>query len=97
MKQKNLKWKQKWLDDRSGCWYSAKVPIIGWEYIIDCSKTNDELSRDVYQVGVFWSSNDSDVTLITKQTYRTKESAMNTCEKHLNKMLHKFYSWFKKN
>jgi hypothetical protein len=32
---KKLNWKKKWLDDKSGYFYSAKVPVIGWEYIVD--------------------------------------------------------------
>lgn len=31
----NLNWKKKWCDDKSAHWYSAKVPIIGWEYVTD--------------------------------------------------------------
>lgn len=83
-----LEWKEKWNDDKSGYWYSAKVPIIGWEYIIDVYEHPEE-----FTASVFYSKYSDDVTMITSKNYRKKESAMNACEKHLDDMVKKFLKW----
>ena len=96
----NLNWKKKRLDDKSGYWYSAKVPIIGWEYVIDGApyyqlnygeKENEGYDRFV--VGVFFSQMDDDCSKFTKQQFRKKETAMNACEKHLLNTAEKFNSF----
>lgn len=75
-----LQWKKKWNSDKSGYWYSAKVPIVGWEYIIDVYEEPEE-----FTASVFYSKYSDDVTMITSKSYRQKESAMNACENHLEK------------
>jgi hypothetical protein len=87
-----LKWKQKWCDDKSGYWYSAKVPFLNWEYIIDVYQEPEE-----YSASIFYSPNDNDSTPIISKTFRKKEGAMNACEKHLEKMSSKFRAWLSEN
>ena len=80
-----LNWKKKWLDDKSGYWYSAKVPVINWEYIVDTH----------YNTGYF-SKFDDDITRISNKFYKTEEAAMIACEKHLQDMAEKFNEWINK-
>lgn len=85
---KKLSWKRKWLDDKSGSWYSAKVPVIGWEYIVEDNMPG------CWKAGLYLSKVDSEVAEISSKNYKTKESAMNTCEKHLLATAKKFNIWF---
>lgn len=87
-KQK-LQWKLKWLDDKSGSWYSAKIPILGWEYIVE-----DNIYGE-WEVGLYLSKVDSEVAQISSRDYKTKESAMKVCEKHLQSVAEKFNKWLK--
>ena len=82
----NLNWKKKFLDDKSGYWYSAKVPIINWEYIIETEYWG-------YIAGIFYSKHDDDVTRISSKVYNTEEAAMIACEKHLLNTAEKFNNW----
>ena len=82
----NLNWKKKLLDDKSGYWYSAKVPIINWEYIIETEYWG-------YIAGIFYSKHDDDVTRISSKVYNTEEAAMIACEKHLLNTAEKFNNW----
>lgn len=82
----NLNWKKKLLDDKSGYWYSAKVPIINWEYIIETEYWG-------YNAGIFYSKHDDDVTRISSKVYKTEEAAMIACEKHLLNTAEKFNNW----
>lgn len=85
MKNKiKLEWKQEWSDDNSGYWYVAKVPIIGWDYIIDVYESS------VFEVGVFFSKHADDLTFFTNRSYKKLESAMDACEKHLHKSMEQF-------
>lgn len=79
-----LKWKQKWSDDKSGYWFSAKVPFINWEYIVDVYQEPME-----FVPSVFYSAHANDTTPIIEKKYKTKEAAMNACEKHLEKTIQK--------
>ena len=97
-----LNWKKKWLEDKSGFWYSAKVPILNWEYIIDgldrCEVNNkNQESYNYYEfaAGVFLSSTADDVIKISKKEFKTKEAATNACEKHLQTTAEKFNKWIK--
>ena len=83
-----LKWKHKWLDDKSGSWYSAKVPILGWEYIVEDNTYGE------WEVGLYLSNIDSEVAQISSKDYKTKEKAMEVCEKHLHATAQKFNTWF---
>jgi hypothetical protein len=87
-----LNWKKKWLDDKSGYWYSAKIPVIGWEYIID---PYDDIND--FRPGLYMSKNDSDAIKISKKTYKTKEAAMKACNIHLKNHLDKFIKLTKLN
>ena len=82
-----LNWKHKWLDDKSGSWYSAKVPILGWEYIVEDNTYGE------WEVGLYLSNIDSEVAQITKKDFKSKISAMSACEKHLENTAKKFNTW----
>lgn len=82
-----LSWKHKWLDDNSGSWYSAKVPILNWEYIVE------DNTYGGWEVGLYLSNIDSDVAQITKKDFKSKTAAMNACEKHLENTAKKFNTW----
>lgn len=90
-----LKWKQKWCDDKSGYWYSAKIPVLGWEYIIDVQNktTESQANSLVFIPGIYYSKLDDDVTLITNKKYLTYEKARLTCENHLIQSFKKFQNW----
>lgn len=81
-----LTWKHKWLDDKSGSWYSAKVPVLGWEYIV-------EECYGVWRIGLYLSNIDSDVTKISKKDYKTSQGAMTACDTHLLTVYKKFNKW----
>jgi hypothetical protein len=89
-----LKWEKKWLDDKSGYWHSAKVPIINWEYIVDeyyCMEDSKGF------VGcLFFSKFDDDATRVSNKSYKTEEAAMNACEKHLQDTADRFNKWMNK-
>ena len=68
-----------WCDDKSAHWYSAKVPIIGWEYITD----------KYYNVGI----DQGFVAGFSNKFYKTEEAAMKACEKHLQDTAEKFTNW----
>jgi len=88
IRKNKLTWRQKWNDDKSGYWYSAKIPIIGWEYIIDVYETPEEFTPSI-----FYSNHDSDTTPIINKTYKTKEGAMNACEKHFENFILKLKAY----
>ncbi len=81
----SLKWKKKWLDDKSGYWYSTKIPVIGWEYIIDVYEEDNN-----FKTSLFLSKTDSDTIKIGKGDYKTKDAAKKACEKHLQSTFKKF-------
>ena len=89
-----LNWKQKWLDDDSGCWYSAVVPVIGWEYIVDQNYLSQE--SEEYIAGTYFSETDDEITRISNKFYKTEEAAMKACEKHLQDTADKFNKWINK-
>lgn len=84
-----LKWKQKWCDDKSGYWYSAKVPCLDWEYIVDVYQMPEE-----FTASIFYCSHGDDTSPIIDKSYKTKEGAMNACEKHLEKMIQKLIKYY---
>lgn len=98
-----LKWKKKWLDDKSGYWYSAKVPVLGWEYIVDVNNVSrgydqcpsEHNEKVEYECYVFLSSKSTEDNKISKKILKTKEAAINVCENHLNNVAKKFDKWFK--
>jgi hypothetical protein len=93
-----LIWKKLWCDDKSGCWYSAKVPVLGWEYVIDVCETKHikdcKMSYE-YKVGLFYSSKNDDVAKISKTSFKTEARAKLHCEKHLLAITERFNKWFK--
>jgi hypothetical protein len=91
---KKLNWKKKWLDDKSGYFYSAKVPVIGWEYIVD-SDYKSGVNRG-FIGGLFLSKYDDELTRVSSKFYKTEEPAMNACEKHLQDTAKKFNEWINK-
>lgn len=98
-----LEWKLKWCDDNSGCWYSAKVPVLGWEYIIDVGGYYEEdadlfIENHEYEPRIFYTKYDDDCTNFTKKdVYFSLDSAKAACEKHLNNMAEKFNKWLNQN
>jgi len=93
MKNK-LKWKRKWLDDNSGYWYSAVVPVIGWEYIVDQNSLSQE--SEEYISGTYFSKTDDEITRFSNKIYKTENAAMKACEKHLQDTADKFNKWINK-
>lgn len=82
-----LSWKHKWLDDKSGSWYTAKVPVLGWEYIVE------DNAHGSWDIGLFLNKIDAEVTRISKKSYKTKKDAMIVCEKHIQVTAEKFVKW----
>ena len=91
MNNTNLNWKKKFLDDKSGYWYSAKIPIINWEYIVDSDYDFGQCRGFIG--GLYFSKFDDDITKISKKFYKTEEAAMIACEKHLINTAEKFSNW----
>ena len=89
-----LNWKKKWLDDKSGCWYSAVVPVIGWEYIVDQNYLTEE--NEKYIAGTYFSKTDDEITRFSNKFYKTEKAAMKACEKHLQDTADKFNKWINK-
>lgn len=100
-----LKWNQKWCDDKSGYWYSAKVPFLNWEYIIDVQdydvKQKNESKKitkqEYFNPGIFYSKYDSEASFLVKNPYKTPERAMKACESHLLKVVNNLKMWSKNN
>jgi len=82
-----FEWKKKWLDDRSGYWYSAKIPIIGWEYIVETLYTESIVA------GMYYSRFDDEITNISKKRFKSEQEAKTACEKHLQDTYKKFKTW----
>jgi hypothetical protein len=100
-RKEKLKWKLKWCDDNSGCWYSAKVPILNWEYIIEVGGYYEEeddlfIEYHEYEPRIFYTKYDDDCTNFTKKDFYVRlDSAKAACEKHLSDMADKFNKWMK--
>lgn len=96
-----LEWKLNWCDDKSGCWYSAKVPIIGWIYNIEVEgwydyENEEFVENSEYIPGVFYDNLGYDCSPITKKEYYKKlDAAKAACEKHLKDNTEKFFKWLK--
>lgn len=94
-----LSWKKKWLNDKSGYWYSSKVPILGWEYIIEVEgwydyENSEFIEYSEFTPGIFYSKLDDDFTIITKkESYKRLDAAKAACEKHLRHAAEKFNKW----
>jgi hypothetical protein len=78
------------------------VPILNWEYVIDGLgryevDNKNQKSYDYYEFAakVFLSSTDDDAVKISKKEFKTKEAAVNACEKHLQTTAEKFNKWIK--
>jgi hypothetical protein len=88
-----LNWKKKWLDDKSGYWYSAKVPVVDWEYVVEDARGWDKEPK--FFAGLFVSNSD-EVTSIRKKYFDTERQAMEACDEHLLQSSEKFNKWLKK-
>jgi hypothetical protein len=86
-----LIWKKKWLEDKSGSWYSAKVPVINWEYIVDQKYEMDNTGG--YEAWMFLTKTDADAVKISKTSYKTEQAAKGACEKHLTNTFKRFDKW----
>lgn len=90
MKNKTkLNWKKKWLEDKSGHWYSAKVPVVNWEYTVDVYGSD-------YVPSIFYSKYSDEYAVFPVEKYKTKQAAMNACQKHLEKTYKNFKKWIEK-
>jgi hypothetical protein len=85
-----LNWKKHWLEDGSGSWYSAKVPVIGWEYTVE------DVSDEYWKSGLFLSKTDQEISKISNKDYKTEKAAKNACEKHLTSIAKRFIQWVEK-
>jgi hypothetical protein len=83
MKSIKLNWKKKYLSDKSGHWYSAKVDIINWEYVV-------ESYDDLYVCYLFTGPNVDDINIYPKMKFKTVEIAQKKCEEHLAKTYEDF-------
>lgn len=78
-----LKWKKKYLDDRSGYWYEAKVKAINWTYVLD-----PDYKNDLYGCFLFVNKF-ADEVQISKKKYKKLEAAQECCENHLKDTIEK--------
>jgi hypothetical protein len=74
---KKLNWKKKYLGDKSGFWYSAKIKTLNWEYTVD-----NIYDTDSYECYLFVNTF-SDEVKISKKKYKTVEAAQEFCQKHI--------------
>lgn len=89
-----LNWKKKYFDDKSSYWYSAKIPFVGWEYIVD---THYNVGINYGFIGgIYLSKFDDEITRISNKFYKTEEKAMKACEKHLEETFEKFTKYMNK-
>jgi len=90
MKRK-LTWKHLWLDDKSGSWYSAKVPVLDWEYVIEETHGSGQ-----WKPSVFYAVNsceDACSLFPSDRSYKSLEAAQRACERHLENRYNKFKVW----
>jgi hypothetical protein len=90
MKNVKLNWKKKTLDTENAYWYSAKVPIVDWEYIVD---VYDQYSKAY----LFLGPNQDEINLFPKKKFKKIETAKHECEKHLSKTYEKLKKWIESN
>ena len=83
MKNIKLNWKKKYLSDKSGHWYSAKVAIINWEYIV-------ESYNDLYSSYLFTGPHVDEINICPKKKFKSHEQGQKECEKHLAKTYEDF-------
>lgn len=78
---KKLNWKKKYLSDKSGFWYEAKIKSINWTYVVDTDYDNG-----LY--GCFLFVNEfADEVLLSKKKYKTLEAAQEFCQKHIENII----------
>jgi hypothetical protein len=87
MKNIKLNWKKKYLDDESGYWYSAKIPVLNWEYVVDV--------YDDYSTSYLFMGPRVDELQISKKKFKTSDLAKKECEKHLAKIYEQFQKFIK--
>jgi hypothetical protein len=88
---KKLNWKKKYLDDRSGYWYEAKVQSINWKYVVE----NNFYDENLYGCYLFENAF-ADEVQISKKKYKTLEAAQNFCQKHIENITNKLLKEIKK-
>jgi hypothetical protein len=89
MKNIKLNWKKKTTDDESGYWYSAKVPVLNWEYVVDVF--------DTCSLSYLFMGPHVDELQISKTKFKTSDLAKKECEKHLAKTFEKFQKFIDSN
>lgn len=75
---RKLVWKKKYLNDRSGYWYEAKIKSINWTYVVE----SNSWSENLYDCYLFVNDSDEAVQ-ISKKKHKTLDSAQNSCQKHV--------------
>ena len=88
---KKLNWKKKYLDDKSGYWYEAKVQSINWTYVID----SNIYDGNFYSCYLWLNSFENEVQ-ISKKKYKTTEAAQNFCQRHIENITNKLLKEIKK-
>jgi len=91
--RRKLTWKHLWLDDKSGSWYAAKIPILGWEYIVE-----ETYSGEKWKPSVFYAENvgeDSCALSPADRSYKSLAAAQRACTRHLESKIKKFKLWMK--
>jgi hypothetical protein len=88
---KNLNWKKKYLDDRSGYWYEAQIKAINWKYVVESNIYGGNLYGCFLFVNEF-----ADEVQISKKKYKTLEQAQNVCQKHFENITNKLLKEIKK-
>ena len=83
MKNIKLNWKKKYLEDKSGYWYSANIPVLNWEYVVD---VYDDHSAPYLFVG----PHVDEINICPKKKFKSHEQAQKECEKHLAKTYENF-------
>lgn len=91
MKNLKLNWKKKYLSDKSGFWYEAKVTPISWTYVVEPIYNQDKFGCYLF-VNTF-----ADEVEIAKNKFKTLEAAQKECENHLTKTYKQFQKFIDSN
>ena len=75
---KKLNWKKRYLNDKSGHWFSAYVKPLNWEYVVETGYCSDR-----YYCFLFVNKYSDEEVKISKKTFKKLEDAQKCCEKHL--------------
>jgi hypothetical protein len=91
MNKKKLLWKEKNLDDLNSEWIEAKVPCLGWTYIIDESPKDKH-----FMCSILLTEQICEEIYLTKAHFSDLNKAKKFCENHLTKTYIKLQKYFDK-